>query len=96
MGEIRSVQLGVSDPNGSATAIHANVVTLGSDAPVAVTLTHDYQILARPPGYPSRPSFTGTRAADLDYPKTIPNGTTISVLRCEANALIAASAAVLA
>ncbi len=83
----------VGTTNSGATQIQADVTNLGSDVAVAVTLTTDYAMLD-PPGYPSRPSFTGS--ATPQYPHTVPNGTTIQVLRCEANALIAASAATLA
>ena len=67
---------------------------IGSDVPVAVTLSSSYVLSnPRPPGFPFRPSFTGTDAADLDYPRTVLSGTRILVLQCEAAALVAASAA---
>lgn len=61
---------------------------------IAVTLSNDY-VLAnpRPPGFPFRPSWTGADAADLDFPKTVPSGTRIFVLQCEAAALVNAGAA---
>jgi hypothetical protein len=49
---------------------------------------------AREPGYPARPSLTGTAAASLDYPKTIPSGTVMEVMQPEAAALVAMGAAV--
>jgi hypothetical protein len=68
------------------------VLTLGSDIPVAVTLSADYAMID-PPGYPFRASFTGAAAANLQYPRTVASGTTISVLKCEADALVTAGAA---
>jgi hypothetical protein len=49
---------------------------------------------AREPGYPSRPSLTGTAAPGLDYPKTIPSGTVMEVMQPEAAALVSMGAAV--
>ena len=86
----RLVLLGVAN----ATNIQADVTTLGSAVPVSVTLTASYALAnPRPPGFPFRPSMTGTDAADLDYPRTIPTGTVLEVLACEANALVAAGVA---
>ena len=79
--------------SGGATPIQADVTTLGSDVPVAVTLSADYAML-NPPGYPFRPSFTG--ASTPQYPHTVLSGTTIKVLACEATALVNAGAAALA
>lgn len=63
---------------------------IGSDVPVAVTLGATAYVLAnpRPPGFPFRPSWTGSDAADLDYPRTVPGGTRVFVLACEASALV--------
>jgi hypothetical protein len=77
------------------TPIQVDVTVLGSDVPVKIRLTADY-ISQRPPGYPARPGLTGVDAGDLDYPRTITNGTTIALLACEATALVNAGAAVLA
>jgi hypothetical protein len=85
----RLVQLGTV----GGSPINADVKTIGSAVPVAVTLSADYAMLD-PPGFPFRASFTG--AATPQYPHTVPSGTTISVLACEATALVAAGAAVLA
>jgi hypothetical protein len=85
--------LTVGTTNAGATNINADVTNLGSDVPVAVTLSTDYTMLA-PPGYPARPGFTGT--ARPQYPHTVSSGTTFKVLRCEATALVAAGAATLA
>ena len=82
--------------NAGATAIQADVTTLGSDVAVGVTLTTDYELAnPRPPGFPFRPSMTGTDQFGLDYPKTVLSGTSIKVLACEADALINAGAATL-
>lgn len=94
MTEIRLVQTGIADPTGTATPINANVVSLGVDVPVRVTLTKDYATLC-PPGYPSRPGFTGAMPVS-NYPHTIQSGTTLSLLKCEADALVTAGAATLA
>ncbi len=76
-------------PNGAtAVSINADARVLG--AAVAVTLATDYEMLD-PPGWPSRPSFTGT--ATPQYPHTLLSGITVEVLACEAIALIAAGAA---
>lgn len=79
--------------NAGATEIVADVTSLGSDVPVKVILSTDYAMVD-PPGFPSRPQFTGT--ATPQYPHTIPSGSTISVLQCEASALVDADAAVYA
>ena len=80
-----------------ATPIMVDVTTLGSATPVKVTLTANY-VLAnpRPPGFPSRPSMTGTDTADLDFPRTLLSGAIVSFLAAEATALINAGAATLA
>lgn len=78
-----------------STAVQVDVANgIGSDVAVAVTLSSNY-VLAnpRPPGFPFKPSFTGTDALDLDYPRTVSSGTRIFVLACEATALVNAGAA---
>ena len=85
----RLVQTGTS----GATPINADVTTLGSAVCVAVVLSADY-VMLDPPGYPFRQSFTGS--AIPQYPHTVASGTTISVLQCEATALVNAGAATLA
>jgi len=57
-----------------------------------VTLSANYTI-SYPPGYPSPPSMTGCAAANLYYPRTLTNGTQITLSTAEANALIAAGKA---
>ena len=82
----------VGTTNGGSTLIQADVTSLGSDVALAVVLSMDYAMLD-PPGYPFRASFTGSRAPDLQYPRTVVSGSTISVLKCEADALVNAGAA---
>ena len=84
----RLVQLGTV--NG--TPIQADVTVLGDT--IAVLLSADY-VLAdpRPPGFPFRPEWTGAAPPLGDAARTVPNGTTLHVLNCEAAALIAAGAA---
>lgn len=91
MESARNTTLGTI-ANG-ATAIVADLTSLGSAVPVNVRLTTNY-LMADPPGYPARPSFTG--AATPQFPHTLFSGATIAVLQCEADALIAAGAAVAA
>jgi len=74
------------------TNVYANVLSIGSDVPVSVTLSADYTMLD-PPGFPSRPSFTG--AATPQYPHTVPEGSVLLLLACEANALVTAGGATL-
>lgn len=95
------VQLGTI--NSGATPIQADVSTLGSDVAVAVTLTTDYTTAnPRPVGFPIRPGLDGVAPGGpgetgLDYPgRVFSSGTTLKVLRCEANALVTAGAATLA
>lgn len=75
--------------NGGATPIQADVTTLGSAVPVKVTLSTNYAMIC-PPGFPSRPGMTGADAIDLSYPRTILSGRTLSLLSCEAAALVTA------
>jgi hypothetical protein len=74
-----------------ATAIMVDVRFLFPAVPVRVLLSAAYAI-TRPPGYPSRPSMTGVAAVNLDTARTIPSGTTIALLKPEADALVAAGA----
>jgi hypothetical protein len=85
--------LTVGTINAGATPIQADVTSLGSDVSVRVTLSTDYAMID-PPGYPYRPSYTGS--ATPQSPRTIPSGTTVAFLRCEATALVNAGAATLA
>jgi hypothetical protein len=60
---------------------------------VRIQLTQPW-VTAREPGFPARPSMTGTAAAGLDYPRTIPSGTIMEVMQPEAQALVSMGAAV--
>ena len=72
------------------TPVNADVKSLGSDVPVKVTLSSDYTMLG-PPGFCYRPCFTG--ADTPQYPHTIASGTTLALLKCEADALVSAGGA---
>src|SRR5215472_15433976 len=74
------------------TPINADVTSIGSAVPVAVVLSEDYAMLD-PDGFPFRASFTGATAGNLQYPRTVPSGTTLQLLKCEADALVTAGAA---
>jgi len=74
------------------TAINVDLARIEHGAPVKVRLTADYAI-EHPPGAPSRPSMTGAPAAGLDYPRTVASGTVLTLIKAEADALVAAGAA---
>ena len=80
--------------HGSAggTPINVDVSRLEHGAPVKVLLSANYT-LASTPNFPTRPGFTGAAAASLDYPRVIPSGTTITLLKGEADALVTAGKA---
>ena len=78
--------------NGDATRIMANVAYMGSQAPVSVTLGIDYTLENPGAGFPVRPFLTG-RSQHPEFPYTVASGTTIALLQCETNALVAAGAA---
>ena len=92
MTETRLLQLGTI--NAGETPILANIAFLGSRK--SVTLTTDYAMEA-PTGkgltgnFPVRPFLTGVRQPEFPY--TVTAGTTIELLACEADALVAAGAA---
>ena len=93
MTEVRPLQVGTADPNGAATPIYANVVYLGNGNPVRVTLTSAY-LMMFPSHYPIRPFATGA-AHQAENDPLIPAGTTLLLLKIEADALVAANAATL-
>jgi hypothetical protein len=84
--------------NSGATTIYADVSGLANPwmGPIGqdtwVTLSTDYAMVD-PPGFPTRPSFTGSSAAFLQYPRTLASGTRFQTFACEATALVAAAAA---
>jgi len=64
-------------------------------APVKVQLSANYT-LSRDPGSPTRPSMTGCAVANMDIPnRVVTSGTIITVLKAEADALVAAGKATL-
>lgn len=72
-------------------ALNVDMARIEHGAPVKVHLTSNYTILSGA-GIPSRPGFTGASAGNLDYPRVIPSGTTVSFLKGEADALVTAGA----
>jgi uncharacterized protein (DUF2345 family) len=74
------------------TAINVDMARIEHGAPVKVQLSASYAMIDGP-GIPSRPSMTGAAAANLDYPRTIASGTTLSLLKGEADALVTAGKA---
>jgi hypothetical protein len=75
------------------TVINVDHSRIEHGAPVKALLSADYATVQRPPGAPSRPGMTGAAAASLDYPRTILSGTTLSLHKAEADALVAAGKA---
>ncbi len=61
-------------------------------AAVKVMLSASY-VRARQPGTPAAPGFTGAPAASLDFPRTHPSGSVLTLHKAEADALVAAGAA---
>lgn len=74
------------------TPIKVDVTHVDHGAPVKVRLSANYTML-HAPGIPTRPGFTGAAAASLDYPRTVSSGTTLALLKGEADALVTAGAA---
>jgi hypothetical protein len=75
------------------TAVNVDSKHLSHAATVKVRLTAAYAV-DRPPGWPTRPDNTGAAASNPDVPRTIPSGTTLNLLKPEADALVAAAGAV--
>jgi len=93
MAEIRLLRLGSID--GGTTPIVANIAHLGSQARVAVTASADYTLENPGAGWPVRPFLTG-RIPQPAFPYTVASGSTLTLLQCEAAALIEAGAAIYA
>lgn len=74
------------------TPINVDLARLEHGAPVKVRLSSAYTILCGT-GIPARPSFTGAPAGSLEFPRTIASGTTLTLLKGEADALVTAGAA---
>jgi len=83
----------VKHGTANSVAINVDLSRIEPGAPRYVTLSYSYATLT-PPGAPSRPAFTGAAAGNLDFPKTIANGTRLQLLAGEAAALVAAGVAV--
>lgn len=82
---------------GSAggASIYVDHSRIDHSVAVKVTLSANYTLASsRPVGAPTRPSATGVSGANLDHPgKTIPSGTTIALIKAEADALVTAGKA---
>lgn len=74
------------------TTINVDTTRIDHSVPVKVTLSSNYAMV-RPVGAPTRPCFTGASAANLDYPRTVNSGVTLSLHKGEADALVTAGAA---
>jgi hypothetical protein len=74
------------------TQINADMARIEPGATVRVQLSASYTT-ARNPGDPTRPDFTGSAAANLDFPKVVNSGTILHLLAHEAAALVAAGKA---
>jgi hypothetical protein len=84
----RNVQTGTAGSN-----INVDVRPLDHATPKKVALTADYT-LAHPAGFPTPPFMTGATYSTLrKQTQVITNGTTVALLKAEADALIAAGKA---
>lgn len=81
-------------PHGTAggSAINVDMSRIDHAATRRVTLTASYAT-QKEPGTPTRPEFTGAEASKLDYPRTIPTNTTLTLSAAEAAALVTAGKA---
>lgn len=81
-------------PHGTAggSTINADLTRIDHGQTKRVTLSANYDTTSQP-GTPTRPQFTGAEASKLDYPRTIPSGTTMTLSVEEAAALVAAGKA---
>ena len=82
----------VNHGTAGGTVINVDVTTIEPSGAVKVQLTASYSRL-HPPGVPSPPSMTGCAAVNLDFPRTIANGTVLALFKAEAAALVAAGKA---
>jgi hypothetical protein len=73
------------------TPINVDLARLEHGYTQKVLLTSNYTMFSGG-GIPSRPGFTGAKASNLDFPRTIAAGTTLTLLPGEAAALVAAGA----
>ena len=82
----------VSHGTAGGSTINADMARIDHGQTKRVTLSASYDT-ARHPGTPTRPQFTGAEASKLDYPRTIPSGTVLTLSVEEAAALVAAGRA---
>lgn len=78
----------VQTGTAGGVAINADFSRIEHAATVRVQLSASYST-AHNAGDPTRPDFTGCAASNLDFPKTIANGTVLHLLAHEAAALVA-------
>lgn len=76
----------------NGVTINVDMARVEHGYPVKVRLSYDYA-MQHAPGAPTRPSFTGAKTSNLEYPRTISSGTTLSLLKGEADALVTAGVA---
>ncbi|MEI9987144.1 MAG: hypothetical protein WDN69_30745 [Aliidongia sp.] len=94
-----SLTIGAGNPvtlgtvNGDPVIVNSTYAGDQMWTPTTVTLTADYLRDQAPSGWPFPPGMTGTAAPDLEFPKTLPAGTTLAFAAIEAAALIALGAA---
>lgn len=81
-------------PHGVAggTTINVDMARIDHAVTRRVTLTANYTTQTAA-GMPTRPEFTGAEASKLDYPRTLPSGTTLILSAAEAAALVTAGKA---
>jgi hypothetical protein len=73
----------------SNTDVDVDMTLLDIGETESITLTADYSMLT-PPGYPVRPSMTGAEPGRSGGARTIASGTTLTLMKPEADALTAA------
>ena len=82
----------VSHGTVGGTAINVDMARIDHSAPVKVQLSGSY-VRSVAPGGVTAPGMTGAAAANLDYPRTINSGTILTLIKAEADALVAAGKA---
>lgn len=82
----------VQHGTAGGVAINVDMSRIEHGSTKAVRLTAPYQTKNNP-GTPTRPGMTGAAAGSLDFPRTIPTGTVLTLLQGEAIALVNANKA---
>jgi hypothetical protein len=82
----------VQHGTAGGVAINVDLSRLEHGYAKKVTLTAAYAMLTGG-GIPTRPSFTGAAAANLEYPRTVSSGTVLTLSPAEADALVTAGKA---